>query len=501
MKNIFKYQTRLLTRMTCLVAFSLLIFSCDLDVEPESFRVSEDFYTSAEDLELAMISTYSSYQNVMNLEFNVTELRTDNTYLDPDRSANNDVDRFTLDRFTLNTTNPINESYYRACYKTIALANRVLANLDVVEDEEFKNQLEGEALFFRGLMHFNLVRLYGGIVLVDEILIGEEGFELSRSTEAEAYEFIINDLVNASSLLPSAYGEDDLGRATNWAAKGLLGKVYLTTGANYAEAITVLEEIRDSGEFALVDDYASLFTPETEINSEILFAVRYSGGNNGVGSPFPTNFSPRGSLGTVTFGDGDGLNIPTVDLVNSYDPADPRKGVSLAESYFNLEENEVLFNYIIKYNSENLVATEDGEVDWPVIRYADVLLMLAEAYIEENGSLDDALAELNKVRNRGGDGVGLPVLTTTDVSTAFDFKLALENERRHEFAFENHRYFDLLRTGRTLIVLSAHFSTEPLYNAGDDLQYTGGLDTTKLLLPIPQYEIDLNPSIGQNIGY
>lgn len=487
--------------MTCVVAAALLTFSCDLEVEPESFTSAEDYYADAEQVNLAVIGAYSSYQNVLNIEFNVTELRSDNTYLDPDRSANNDVDRFTLDRFSLTTLNPINESYYRACYKTIGLANRIIANLDVVEDEDLKNQLEGEALFLRGMMHFNLVRLYGGIVLVDRILIGEEGFELSRSTEVEAYDFIINDLTRASNILPESYNDDDIGRATSWSAKGLLGKVYLTTGTNYSEAVTVLEDIRDNGPFSLVDDYASLFAPETEVNSEVLFAVRYSGGNNGVGSPFPTNFSPRGSLGTVTFGDGDGLNIPTLGIAEAYEADDPRKDVSMAESYFNVEENEVFFNYIVKYNSENLVATEDGDVDWPIIRYADVLLMLAEAYIEDSGSIDNALTELNKVRNRGGDGVGLPELTAADVTSLFDFRLVLEQERRVEFAFENHRFFDLLRTGRALIVLGEHFATEPLYNAGDDLQYQGGLNANKLLLPIPQYEIDLNPSIGQNIGY
>jgi len=503
MRHIFKFQHKHISLKIYALILTLCITSCDLEENVLSFRTDNNFYENQEELNRGMIATYSSLYAVMEVEWNVTEMRSDNTFTDPDSSPESDFQRFTLDRFDVDTNNSINQEYYASCYKSIALANRVLANLEVAEDEDLRNQLEGEAKFIRALINFNLTRLYGSIILVDEIVIGENGFELARESQDKVYESIIQDLTDAVNLLPETYDNADFGRATGIAARTILGKVHLTSPQKDLEAaIAQLEYVRDNSNRDLISNYDDLFEPGNEINNEVIFSVRYEQGLIGLGSPFPNLFAPRRSAGIVVFGDGDSRNIPTEDMLNAYEDMDSRLNSSMADGFTILnnpgpEDDEFRDdNHITKYNSV-FNALDDGDVDWPITRFADVLLMLSEAYIDTR-SISDALFELNKVRERAG----LDFLTEADVPSAFAFKLALEEERRVEFAFENHRFFDLLRTNRAITVMNDHFNTEFAYNDPDNPERGAGpIVDFQLLLPIPQREIDLNPNLAQNIGY
>ncbi|WP_299438711.1 RagB/SusD family nutrient uptake outer membrane protein [uncultured Aquimarina sp.] len=497
MKHIFKLPNIFINFKIYALSLTLLMVSCDLEEDVTSFRTDENFYQNQEELNRGVIASYSSLYDVMSVEWNITELRSDNTFTNPDRSPESDAPRFTLDRLTVDTNNSINQAYYANCYKTIALANRIIANLDVAEDQDLRNQYEGEAKFLRALMHFNLTRLYGSIVIADRVLIGEEGFELSRRPQSEVYPFIIQDLEDAITLLPEEYDDSEFGRATGIAARTILGKVHLTSSTRDLEAaITQLEYVRDRGINDLLTNYDDLFEPGNELNNEVIFSVRYEQGLIGLGSPFPNFFAPLQSDGNVVFGNGDGLNVPTEDVSNLYLTEDQRKLSSMADSYIATNGTEIFNKHVTKYNSD-FNALDDGDVDWPVTRFADVLLMLSEAYIDARG-ITEALIELNRVRERAG----LTALTETEVSSSFAFKLALENERRLEFAFENHRFFDLLRTNRALTVINEHFITEFAYNNPDNPDLDASpISDFQLLLPIPQREIDLNPNLAQNIGY
>ncbi|AWG25020.1 RagB/SusD family nutrient uptake outer membrane protein [Flavobacterium kingsejongi] len=494
----FRFTT---IKILCLSA-AFLCSSCDetLDLRPISEIGVDDFYTTPEEVNLAVISIYNSLYGMQNREWMLTELRSDNTYMNPNSTETKDLAVREIDRFVQSSQNIYIQEYWKACYRTINLSNIVLKNLDVVADANKRNAYEGEARFLRAHAYFNLVRLWGGVFIVETPVSGSQAKEMDRSPQNEVYAFILNDLRIAAEKLPAVQNGASLGRVTADASRTLLGKALLTAGGeqNLAEARTVLAQVV-GGTFSLQPTYNAVFSISNEYNNEILFAVRYQSGSVGLGSPFQNYFAPLQSDNYVVFGNGDGLNAPTENISQAYVTGDPRKATSMADSWIGFNGAVNNDRHVVKYNSV-FNTVDDGGNDWIVLRYADALLLLAETINEQSGPTGEALGYLNQVRTRslGPDAA----LTTADAGTYFDFKLALEKERRVEFGFENHRWFDLVRTGRAEIVMTQHFATEFQYNdpAHPSLN-TPGLQHYQILLPIPQYEIDLNPTIAQNTGY
>ncbi len=487
------------------IAFLAVLFAatgCNetLDLQPISDIGVGEFYNTPGEVNLAVIAIYNSLHGMQNREWMLTELRSDNTYMNPSSTETKDLPIREIDRHVQQSQNVHLQEYWRACYRTINLANVVMQNLNVVTDETQRNTYEGEARFLRAHAYFNLVRLWGGVFLVDRPISGREAKNMDRSPQSAVYDFIINDFRMAGNMLPPVQGGANLGRVTADAARTLLGKALLTrkAGGDLAEARTILSDVVN-GTHGLLGNYADVFSIGNEYNNEILFAVRYQAGGVGLGSPHPNFFAPLQSENYVVFGNGDGLNVPTLSMTNAYLAGDTRKASSMADSWIGFQGVVRPDRHVVKYNGPfNIV--DDGGNDWIITRYADALLLLAEAINEESGPDSEALGYLNQVRTRAlGPGAAL---TLAQVGTYFDFKLALENERRLEFAFENHRWFDLVRTGRAQVVMSQHFATEFQYNDPDRPAFnTPPLQHHQILLPIPQYEIDLNPNIAQNSGY
>lgn len=497
MKNLKYTVARLM-----LAGVMLSAVSCDdtLDLQPVSEIGVDTFYTTPEEVNLAVIAIYSNLQDMEDIEWLVTELRSDNTYMNPQSSEAKDLPMRELDRHVAQSQNVHIQEYWQACYRVINLANVVMQNLDVVEDETLRNTYEGEARFLRSHAYFNLVRLWGGVFLVDHPVSGAEAKTLDRSPQEEIYNFIVEDFSAASQMLPAVQDGSNLGRVTADAARTMLGKALLTRkgAGDIARARTELAAVVN-GTHGLLANYADVFDIGNEYNNEVLFAVRYQSGGVGLGSPHPNFFAPIQSENYVVFGNGDGRNVPTESISGAYAPSDPRKDASMADEWIGYQGIVNPDRHITKYNSQ-FSNVDDGGNDWIITRYADALLLLAEAINEDSGPDDEALGYLNEVRTRAlGDAAAL---TLADVSTYFDFKLAIEEERRVEFAFENHRWFDLVRTNRAITVMSQHFATEPQYNDPNHPAFnTPPLQHYQLYLPIPQYEIDLNPNIAQNTGY
>jgi hypothetical protein len=503
----------------------IALFSCNkvIDVYPQSNLNTATYYSNLEEVKAALTGCYNGMQRSLSNEWQFTELRSDNSKQgSPGSTASGNRDLSDLDMFTPSTSHQAIYTYWAATYNNIRNVNILLQKLGVSYDpatgtislseieipitETDRKQLAGEALVIRAYHYFNLVRLFGGVFLIHQPITPDQAKQINRSTEADIYKLIIADLTSASismnNLKFNQIAATDAGRMNRWAAKGLLAKVNLTLGKK-AEAIALLQDVISNSGYALQSTYANIFSITNEMNSEILFAVRYKSGGFGLGSHFGNTFAPLGSGSAIINGDGDGLNYPSADLDTATN-GDLRKptligvyGTGSAAKW-----------YVKKYLFP-VTLVDDGESDWPVLRYADILLMLAEAQGYNQSSLD----LINMTRSRGG----LPNLTMATITSVAQFEQALSNERRIEFAFENQRWFDLVRFNTTMTTVRAvqtmkdHFADEyythyRIYVAPaptlNEL-YANVSTPGRLLLPIPQREIDTNTqlAIAQNQGY
>lgn len=508
-----------------IVFFYFSLTSCKkvIDLYPESNLNTGTFYSNNDEVKAGLTGCYNGLQAPLSREWQFTELRSDNSYMGSTGSTNSfNRDLSDLDEFIPATTNDGLYQYWLDTYFNIRSCNIVLqklgvnydpatgtislSNIDIPISDVNRKQFAGEALFIRAYHYFNLVRLYGGVFLVHTPVSPTVSKTMNRSSVDDIYKLIVADLSTAAtymnnlkfSQIPAA----DKGRATSWAAKALLGKVYLTQNKK-TEAIAQLQDVVTNSGYGLQPTYNGVFSITNELNNEILFTVSYKAGGFGLGSPFGNTFGPLGSSSDVINGSGSGWNTPTSSIDSFYSGADSRKPVTIAK-YKPGTPQEVI--YVKKYLTP-VTITFDGESDWPIIRYADVLLMLAEA----QGNTASSVGYISQVRVRAG---------LSSISGAFatvaEFEKELVDQRRLEFAFENQRWFDLLRYKSTLAsidpiqILKDHFAYE---YASHYITYTaptptlaflqGNVTTDKLLLPIPQHEIDTNTQlvIAQNPGY
>jgi hypothetical protein len=506
-----------------LVGLSLCGCKETIDLYPQSNLNTGTYYKNIDEVRVALTGCYNGMQAPLATEWQLTELRSDNSKQGvPASTSSTNRDLSDLDMFMPATIHAGIYTYWLATYNNIRNTNIILQRLGVVYEpssgtislqnieiaisDTDRKQLAGEALFIRGYHYFNLVRLFGGVFLVHTPISAEQAKAISRSGVAETYKLIEADLKTATTYLnPAKFAQitgTNIGRANQWAAKALLGKVYLTLNRK-AEAITLLQDVVTNSGYGLQTTYAGVFSIANELNSEILFTVRYKAGGLGLGSAFGNSFAALNSGSTIINGSGQGLNYPTTELntLFSANTKDTRKATNIAT----FGTGTAARMYVPKYLSP-VVLSNDGESDWPIIRYADVLLLLAEA----RGFTPESITLINSVRVRAG----LAALPAT-VNTVAAFEQALAEERRLELAFENHRFFDLLRYNTTLTTIKAeevlknHFAAEyathyaqypaPILTLA---QLQANITAEKLLLPIPQREIDLtNGAIAQNPGY
>lgn len=530
-----------LKRLSFIAVLAILtvLASCKklINVEPQSNVTVGNYYRNFTEVNAALTGCYNGLQEPLNYEWMVTELRSDNVVQHAPTSASSINDDFNdLNLYTLSAQNPQVYNYYLSVYKNIRNINYVLRSLGVsysggqlVYGEGTakvtaaqKSQLIGQALFLRAYHYFNLVRLFGGMFILTEPVIPSEAKQINRSSVADTYQLVLADLLGAKSqLVRTAYASlpaGELGRATAWAAEGLLAKVYLTLGRK-ADALPILNDIIASSGYGLETTYARVFSINNEMNKEILFAVRYKSGLVGLGNPMANAFAPSGSGDAVVPGDGSWYNCPSQsDLVSAYKTPsastmiDSRKAVNIA-SY---GSTSTPF-YNNKFISAELYKN-DAENDFPVLRYADILLMKAEA-TGFDGATGSSMTIINQIRQRAGAGTYstgtfntgfylYPASGTGAITDAASFQTAMLNERRLELAFENQRFFDLVRNGVLVVTIKNHYVLDyalfyTKYKRGTADVLGANVTEQKALLPIPQREIDVNNEIiiPQNPGY
>ena len=480
-----------------LIAIALLGFSfssCSdfLEQNPQTDLSENDFYKTADDILSAVNGVYSSLQegDIYGNWYVFGEIPSENTrnQLSGSVTTQNEFDQFYID-----TQNSMIANFWKAAYKVINRTNTILGRIDGIEiNTELANRYKLECKFIRALMYFNLVRVYGDVPLVLKEISISESYDILREPKENVYNQIIADLKEAQDL-PVSYSTAEDGRATQGAAKALLANVYMTLH-KYAEAETILAEIINSGRYSLlentpgslnIDGYKNVFSPVNHNSKEGIFEIQFLKGGYGEGSNYANNFAPENSgTNVVAVGGTGGNNIPEMDIYNAYEEGDLRRDFSMSLGYYdNRKNNEwVESRYVCKF-MDVPYQNNDASNNYPVIRYADVILMYAEA-LNQNGKTAEACKYLNMTRRRGF-GYQTTETSPVDLQTTdkAQFALMVEQERRVELAFENHRWFDLIRTGRAVEVMrSKGFS----------------LNETNLICPIPQKQIDVNPKLTQN---
>ncbi|MDB5063190.1 MAG: RagB/SusD family nutrient uptake outer membrane protein [Mucilaginibacter sp.] len=502
MKNLYKISFFL-----CFLA----VTSCKkdfLDLSDPTTKTADKFYQTEDQVQQAVSGAYSSLQDHVNSQYVFAEMSSDNTTIQLNPSDRGQTDRVEAFEFWNVTATNVNiADLYNQSYNALYNINFALSKIDGVSaiSDKKKAQYKGELQFMRAYYYFNLVRYFGPVVLLTEPLASSsDAFKTARSPESEVYAQIVKDLSDAAASLPakSEYTGADVGRASKGSALGLLGKVYLTT-KEYVKAESTLRQILPLG-YSLVNEYASVFDTNNKNNSESLFEVQYQGGNNlGEWSSFIYAFAPRNSAGAITgFSTSrpQGWNIPTKNMISEFEANDKRKAVALKEGYTNAAGIFVAIPFVNKYNHPHTI---DGRTDdnWPVLRYSDVLLMLAEA-INEQGGPGSAYQYINQVRQRAGLGA----LSGLSQET---FRAAIRHERRVELAFENDRWFDLKRAltnAQMVTLLNAHGQAEKASPTVDrsGVPFTGNdykFDGYEALYPIPDRQLFLDDNLTQNPGY
>lgn len=467
------------TPMRVILALSTVavLSGCSEDftlLSPISERNVESFYRTPTDFTVAINGAYSTLagSGAYNRSYVLLhEMRSDNTMNGGGNTGLAEV-FFRIAHFSELATASELSSPWTAAYQGIARTNTILSRLDNLEDGPFKERIRGEALFIRSLFYYQLAVLWGNVPLQLEE-VRSPNVEVNQVSADVIYQQIAGDLETAQSILPASYDAANVGRATSGAANALLGLVYLTNGQR-AEAATALRRVVSSGQYQLVDDYADLWGVQNENNIESVFEIQYKAGGTDTGSQFTDYYTPFGDSGGVGAGNAPQVLSPGVEYLHDVQygiEEDDERGWGGTWG-FEVENGDTTNVWVAKWESQPF-GPGDADNNFPVFRYADVLLMLAEAV----GEGAEGYSLINQVRERAG-------VTPIDASTPGTWEEKLLFERRLEFVTEGKRWADLLRFGVARPVM-ANF--EPLSAAG----LTQG--DIRLLYPIPQREIDVAP--------
>ncbi|MDO9633518.1 MAG: RagB/SusD family nutrient uptake outer membrane protein [Paludibacter sp.] len=496
-----------LTKYFLLTIITLGMFSCSedfLNKAPEDSVNTENFYLTEADAIAAVNGAYQPLQwpKLYNMRMWTTDIMAGNSIVGA-AGGTDGIETQDQANFVTATDNQGVLDLWRGPWPGILRANLVLKNVpDMDIGDNIKNRVLGEAYFLRAHYYFILVRFFGDVPLVLEPVDPGGDLRPARTAKSLVYDQIIADLEDAAELLPprEQYTGANIGRASKGAAYGMLAKVHLTLG-NWQKTADYCDEVKTLG-YALADNYGDNFDPIKENGIESLFEVQYvkNAGysfwdNENQSSWLSTFTGPRGA--NMVEG-GWGWNQPTQEFVNAYESGDLRKDVTVLYEgcpKFDGMDYKKSYSYT-GYNLRKFLvvksianAYDNNPLNFPVLRYADVLLMKAEA-LNELGKTSEAQlpasndnATLNKVRARAGLG-------NVSGLNQSDLRMKILHERRMELAFEGQRWFDLIR------INGGQYGIDFLQSVGKT-----NITTKHLLFPVPQKERDANPNLSQNPDY
>lgn len=486
------------------------LISCNKDfltVVPETNLSTAIFFTKEADFQQAVNANYVPLRSIVNdRAWLLGEMHSDNAYyfrniLFGATEQQEDIADFSIPTANGITSNTHVLNQYRLDYQLIARANQILSSIDAVDfNADTKKNLKGQAQFLRAYAYFELVRYFGKVPLhLTPVTVRQEA-ALPLSEVAEVYAQIIKDATEASTnLLPKS--KQEAGRVTSGTAKMLLANVYVVQ-KNWAEAEKALKDIVASNEYALMPDFNDAFSTNTgnKNNKESIFEVQFQEGASGYNGAIMYNYLPRpmspDELRPISGTSnpqpltGEGNGAPTPDLIASFETGDKRLDGTIAYVTISgsLRANKT-FPYNKKFAKTHSLHANTGN-NFPIYRYSEALLFLAEA-LTEQGKTTEALPILNQVRSRAG----LPAATATAQA---DVRKQIYQDRRSELAFENKRWFDLVRTGTAVEVITAYgnrIKANPVayyYPEGATLR-SNSFSNISLLYGLPADESALSP--------
>lgn len=514
-----------------LTAILVLFSSCNdwlLEPSPGVSKL-EDYFTSGASAKQGVTACYTplmwEFNSTYYPEWFIGDVASDDA-LKGGQNIGDMADVYDIENWKTNTNNGLLLDFYRAQYQGVGRCNLAIRTIPEISKDSLLSQkkdgidvqtrLLGEAYFLRAYYYFRLVRVFGGVPKVDFVISTSEQWQQPRASSADIYNFIIEDLEKAQAMLwkKSQYNSEDLGRATKGAAQAMLLKVNLYM-KNYEDAKAWGDSIIGSNEYDLCPRYLDNFTLAGENGIESVFEIQYAaeqtsdyGQGNGYTRGSYTQILTRSRSSKL--GGGWGFNHPTSNLYNEFEEGDLRRDIAILtptddqivtpteEIYLG---SKYLNRKIMWINADSTFSGLDHDSRGPLnnrqIRYADVLLMYAEACLGAN-DLPNAELYLNKVRRRVqlSDFPNYKFkINGTEITPTLE--QAIRHERRVELAMEGHRWFDLCRWGVAKEVMDAYKAKE----SPEAKEHMATFEKGKHeLFPIPSKEIDLNP-MEQNPGY
>lgn len=464
----------------------LSVSSCNsLDEDPQALIVADHFYNTIGEADAAVVAAYNGLNSGTHTLYNrliqiSTEMATDDYEAGP-RARNAHVRA--IANLTHDTSNDRMLEIWRQSYDGINRANVAIDNIakNTALDAQKAANLVNEAKFLRAVFYFNLVRWFAGVpvILHETSSLNATALHVSNATEEEVYKQIEADLIDAENLPKIAAVN---GRATSGAAKSVLSKVYLTQ-KKWALAAKISKEVIDSKVYDLFENYEDVFNVATKNGKEHIFSAQFKGLTNWNGNMLASSSAPT-SVPGIAGDQADALHVES-GLFEAFAENDKRKYVTFGVSYLSPTDGktyETIPHFNKYFDLTTAASPGQSSKNIPIIRFAEVLLIYAEAENELNGPTSEAFAAIDRVRTRAG----IPLLSITSPTISKDdFREAVFEERRKELVYEYQRWFDLARRG-------ADYYVAKLKAAGKT-----NAQPKHIHFPIPQRELDLNPNLKQ----